>query len=110
MKRVLIIGGDERLRVAKKQLDKENFLVETLGLYPDDNGSIESSDVILLPVPTTKDGQTVFSPLTNRKIFLDEIGKNGYDYLYFVRQLFILLTQFVFMMKKTSGGYIYGYL
>ena len=42
--------------------------------------------------------------------FLDEIGKNGYDYLYFVRQLYILLTQVVFMMKKTSGGYIYGHL
>ena len=81
MKRVLIIGGDERLRVAKKQLDKENFLVETLGLYPDDNGVIENADVILLPVPTTKDGQTVFSPLTNRKIFLDEIGRRTQNQL-----------------------------
>ncbi|MBO5358126.1 MAG: NAD-binding protein [Clostridia bacterium] len=75
MKRVLIIGGDNRLRVAKKQLDKENFLVDTLGLYPDDNGIIEIADIILLPVPTTKDGQTVFSPLTNRKIYLDEINR-----------------------------------
>ena len=73
MKRVLIIGGDNRLRVAKKQLDKENFLVDTMGLYPDDNGSIENSDVIVLPVPTTKDGQTVFAPLSDRKIYLDEI-------------------------------------
>ncbi len=74
MKRVLIIGGDNRLRVAKKQLDKENFYVETLGLYPDDNGSIENADIILLPVPTTKDGKTVFSPLSDRKIYLDEIS------------------------------------
>ena len=74
MKRVLIVGGDNRLRVAKKQLDKENFYVDTLGLYPDDNGSIEKSDIILLPVPTTKDGQTVYSPLSDRKIYLDEIA------------------------------------
>ena len=75
MKRVLIIGGDNRLKVAKKQLDKENFLVETLGLYPDDNGVIENADVILLPVPTTKDGQTVYTPLSDRKIYLDEINR-----------------------------------
>lgn len=75
MKRVLIIGGDNRLRVAKKQLDKENYLVDTLGLYPDDNGSIENADIILLPVPTTKDGQTVYCPLSDRKIYLDEISR-----------------------------------
>ena len=73
MKRVLIIGGDNRLRIAKKQLDKENFYVETLGLYPDDNGEIEKADIILLPVPTTKDSQTVYCPLSDRKIYLDEI-------------------------------------
>ncbi len=73
MKRVLIIGGDNRLRVAKKQLDKENFYVETLGLYPDDNGEIENADVILLPVPTTKDRQTVYCPLSNQKIYLNDI-------------------------------------
>ncbi len=73
MKRVLIIGGDSRLRVAKTELDKENFYVETLGLYPDDNGEIENADVILLPVPTTKDGQTVYCPLSDRKIYLNEI-------------------------------------
>lgn len=73
MKRVLIIGGDSRLRVAKTELDKENFYIETLGLYPDDNGEIENADVILLPVPTTKDGQTVYCPLSGRKIYLNEI-------------------------------------
>lgn len=73
MKRVLIIGGDKRLKIAKKQLDKENFLVETLGLYPDDNGKIENADIILLPVPTTKDGKTVYCPLSDKKIYLQDI-------------------------------------
>ena len=81
MKRILIIGGDNRLRVAKKQLDKENYYVETLGLYPDDNGTIENADIILLPVPTTKDGQTVYCPLSNRKIYLEEIGRRAQNQL-----------------------------
>ncbi len=75
MKRVLIIGGDKRLKIAKKQLDKQGFYVDTLGLYPSDNGEIENSDIILLPVPTTKDGKTVFCPLSERKIYLSDISK-----------------------------------
>lgn len=75
MKRVLIIGGDKRLKTAKNRLDKENFYVDTLGLFPNDCGEIENSDVIVLPVPTTKDGETVYCPLTNRKIYLDDIKK-----------------------------------
>lgn len=75
MKRVLIIGGDKRLKTAKNRLDKENFYVDTLGLFPNDCGEIENSDVIVLPVPTTKDGETVYCPLTNRKIHLDDIKK-----------------------------------
>lgn len=75
MKRVLIIGGDTRLKIAKRQLDKQNFYVDTLGLYPADNGKIEDSDIILLPVPTTKDSQTVYCPLSDRKIYLSEINE-----------------------------------
>lgn len=93
MKRVLIIGGDNRLRVAKKRLDKENFLVETLGLYPDDNGNIENSDIILLPVPTTKDNQTVYCPLTNRKIPLCEIAEK-------VQNQLILCCNYKFLNKN----------
>lgn len=81
MKRVLIIGGDNRLRVAKKQLDRQGFYVDTLGLYPNDNGEIEKSDVILLPVPTTRDGQTVYCPLNDRKIYLSEINEKVKDQL-----------------------------
>ena len=73
MKRVLIIGGDKRLKSTKKQLDKENFLIDTLALYPDDDGKIEDADIIVLPVPTTKDGQTVFAPLSDKKIYLEDV-------------------------------------
>ena len=73
MKRILIVGGDRRLKIVKNHFEKENFYVETLGLFPDDRADIEKSDVIVFPVPTTKDTKTVFCPLTNRKIYLKDI-------------------------------------
>lgn len=73
MKRICIIGGDQRLKIAKSVLESENYFVDTLGLFDGDNGDITLSDVVVLPVPTTKDKQTVFAPLTNRKITLDEV-------------------------------------
>ena len=73
MKKVCIVGGDSRLKSVKHLLEKQNFFVNTLGLYPDDKGDISLSDVVILPVPTTRDGETVFTPLTNRIIPLSEI-------------------------------------
>ena len=58
------------MRTACEQL-KEEFTVETLGLYGGDSGAIGQSDIILLPVPTTKDGETVFSPFCGRRITLE---------------------------------------
>ncbi len=73
MKRVLIVGGDRRLKILKNHLEKENFYVETLGLFPDDNGEVQKCDILIFPVPTTKDRETVFCPLTNRKIYLKDL-------------------------------------
>lgn len=73
MKKVCIIGGDSRLKTVKRHLESQNFFVSTLGLYPDDKCDISLSDIIILPVPTTRDGKTVFAPETNRVIPLTEI-------------------------------------
>ena len=73
MKRVCIIGGDRRLKIVKNHLEKENFYVETLGLFDDDRGNFEQSDIVIFPVPTTKDRETVFCPLTNRKLYLKDL-------------------------------------
>ena len=75
MKKICIVGGDKRLEIAKNLLEKENFFVDSLGLYPEDNGDIALSDILLLPVPTTKDGNTVYTPETNKKIYLSDIEK-----------------------------------
>ena len=77
MKKICIIGGDSRLKTAKYLLEKENFFVDSIGLYPEDKGNIELSDILLLPVPTTKDGLTVYAPETNKKIYLKEIEKTA---------------------------------
>lgn len=75
MKKILIIGGDNRLKALKSRLSNDGFEVDTLGLFENDNGSIENSNVIILPVPTTKDRENVFTPLTHRKIPLSEISR-----------------------------------
>ncbi|MBE6776673.1 MAG: hypothetical protein E7542_00965 [Ruminococcaceae bacterium] len=81
MKKVCIIGGDTRLKSVKHSLENQNFFVSTLGLYPDDKADISISDIIILPVPTTRDNKTVFAPLTNRVIPLSEIYEKTEDQL-----------------------------
>lgn len=76
MKKITIIGGDNRLKILKKDLKNKGYAVDTLGLFTDDSGDYKSSDIIIFPVPTTKDGEFVFCPLTERKISLCEIAEN----------------------------------
>lgn len=80
MKRILIIGGDKRLKVAERILSRE-YRVETLGLYENDNGNISDCDVLLLPVPTTKDNITVYAPYSQQKFYLDDIKEKSDDRL-----------------------------
>lgn len=63
------------MSVAIKELEKLGYKTESLGLHPNDNGDIQSADVVLFPVPTTRDGKNVFCPLTDRVIPLDIIQK-----------------------------------
>lgn len=73
MKKITIIGGDGRLKILKNNLKTQGYQVDSIGLYNDDNGDISTSNVIVLPVPTTKDGINVFTPLTKREIPLSFI-------------------------------------
>ncbi|MBQ6825988.1 MAG: hypothetical protein IJP34_04950 [Clostridia bacterium] len=75
MKKITILGGDRRLKLAACELEKNGYTVDTLGLYENDNGDISTSEFILLPVPTTKDGLNIFAPLTDRKIPLSYIDE-----------------------------------
>lgn len=73
MKKIRIIGGDNRLKITAKKLREMGYSVETSALFEQDLVSFEG-DILLLPVPTTKDNQTIYTPLTNKKIFLDDIA------------------------------------
>lgn len=72
---ILIIGGDNRMNIAHDELKKMGFSVDTLGLKKDDNGKIEDANVILLPVPTTRDKRTIFCPQSEKEIPLDYVKK-----------------------------------
>lgn len=72
---ILIIGGDFRMNIAFEELKKQGFSVDSLGLQNNDNGKIEQADVILLPVPTTRDGKTIYCPQSDKKIPLEYINK-----------------------------------
>lgn len=75
MKKITLVGGDNRLVFLKKKLENEGFFVDSLGLFEGDNAKVETSDIVIFPIPTTKDKKTVFCPLTNREIELSEIAK-----------------------------------
>lgn len=94
MKKITVIGGDNRLKILKTRLEKEGYLVDTIGLFEDDRGEISSSQIIILPVPTTKDQKTVFCPLTNRKIFLSDIADSV------TNEQLILCCNYLFENKK----------
>ncbi len=71
--KITIIGGDSRLITLKSRLENNGFSVDTLGLFENDKGDFLSSDILVLPVPTTRDGVNVFTPLTGRVIPLEKI-------------------------------------
>ncbi|MCQ2441246.1 MAG: hypothetical protein MJ076_05070 [Clostridia bacterium] len=73
MKNAILIGGDERTLEVYKTLKSLNYCVDTLGLTSNDNGDITKADICIFPVPTTKDGVTVFCPLTQKQIPLSII-------------------------------------
>ena len=71
---ILIIGGDFRMNIAFEELKKQGYSVDSLGLKSNDNGKIENADVVLLPVPTTRDGKTVSCPQSDKIIPLEYIN------------------------------------
>lgn len=75
MRKIAIIGGDNRFKILREKLISDGFSVASLGLLKNDGEDIETADTLIFPVPTTKDKVTVFAPLTDRKIYLSEMEK-----------------------------------
>lgn len=77
MNNLLFLGGDKRSITAYNTLKNLGYNVDSLGLFENDSGDFDNADVIILPVPSTRDKQNVFCPLTNKKIPLSEVEKNS---------------------------------
>lgn len=67
--------------IAKQELENRGYKTDTLGLFENDSGNIKNADVILLPVPTTRDGKNIFCPQSNKVVPLDAINQSNPDTL-----------------------------
>ncbi len=77
------------MNIAFNELKKQGYIVDSLGLSNDDNGKIQDTNVVLLPVPTTRDGKNIFCPQSDKIIpleYINQANKNtlilscGYDF------------------------------
>ncbi len=59
------------MKAAYNHLLRQNLEVSTLGLFEGDSGNVECADILLFPVPTTRDGINVYCPQTGLTIPLD---------------------------------------
>ena len=83
--KISIIGGDLRLVKLSEMLVNEGAQVFTYGLENTDNveikkcksikEAIESSDIVMGPVPFSSNGKTINAPFTNEKIEVEELIK-----------------------------------
>lgn len=75
----VIIGGDKRQKYLGEYLKKCGNSVETYGLYDWDDDSerlkslITPKSVIILPLPVSKNGKTVFMPFSKRELPLTRL-------------------------------------
>lgn len=52
-------------------LKEKGYTIDTIGLLEIDNGDIKTADIIILPVPVTRDKVNINCSLTNKQISLD---------------------------------------
>lgn len=75
MKKTVIIGGDERFLHLYKKLKEKGLNIETLGLFPDDNADLKNADVVILPIPASRDKVHITAPLTKREILVEDVKR-----------------------------------
>ncbi len=79
--KILVLGGDRRQKLLFELLEKENGRVS--GAFSkaeyEKADSISSFDVLILPVPCSKDGKTVFSSDETLKIELETVSNHLKD-------------------------------
>ncbi len=82
---IFILGGDLRLYYSALYFKEYGFNVFTHALFCDAGEKVslyegmKKSDIILLPMPSSQDGETLFAPSYEEKISLSEIAKAAGD-------------------------------
>ncbi len=77
MKKITVLGGDSRIKIASEILTGYGYQVSVPESPGDED--LAQSDVLLLPVPTTRDGETLFAPNIKKKIYLKDIARRTPD-------------------------------
>ena len=80
---ICFVGGDRRSISTAEHLKNIGFNVSVLGLnshgkfteYNDLQKAIETNNIIILPLPITRDGVLVNTPLSNERYYLSDIIK-----------------------------------
>ena len=83
MQKIYIIGGDRRQQYMQEQLKAQGFVTYSFGLLQSDTKeqlfkalSQEYAPCILLPLPLSRDGSTVYAPLAAEPLSLRELLEN----------------------------------
>ena len=83
--KISLIGGDKRFVFAARLFCEAGYdthlyandlhAESTVGIFTDNNldSSLENADVVILPLPYSRDGSTLFAPLSSRLITLAEL-------------------------------------
>lgn len=76
MKKILFLGGDKRQKIAADFLRNQNFICDEFIDTPPKTIDFSNYCAVVLPIPTTRDGVSLNSPLISEKIPLEKITKN----------------------------------
>lgn len=71
--KIFIIGGDKRQKYLCESLKNEGYITEHISSGEGLKEKIDKSDVIILPLPATKDKITVFNTFSENKIYLSDL-------------------------------------
>lgn len=76
MKKILFLGGDKRQKIAAEFLRNQNIICDEFIDTPPKAIDFSNYCAVVLPIPTTRDGVHLNSPLISEKIPLEKITKN----------------------------------
>lgn len=79
MKKLLFLGGDKRQKIAADFLRNHHFICDEFIDTPPKAIDLSNYCAVILPIPTTRDGVHLNSPLISEKISLEKVTKNLSD-------------------------------